>query len=221
MRSSDLAPLLARVGRAELGFHQGTIVTWDPQTGANTISMAGSILTDVPCLGSTELFTMQPGRIVGLLRVRSQYFVLGTIGIPGTTEFFAGGQPDLALSMQGAFPEAAQQETGNVYFSHFVTPVFVHNDRLSTWTAPWVIGSGSQGGYRWRHYEEISGSAIGGVTMHERTGLGESTVAIDKRTYTWPNELRGQLRWLSLEYRKTAGASGYVAFLPAGVVVHD
>jgi hypothetical protein len=87
MRSEDLAPLLVGSGRPGLGFHSGTVLSWDPNTGHNTVQVAGAVLTDVPVLNTGETIALQAGHVVALLRSGSSYFILGRVAIPGSSQF--------------------------------------------------------------------------------------------------------------------------------------
>ncbi|MBF8189128.1 hypothetical protein ITP53_26030 [Nonomuraea sp. K274] len=86
-RADDLAPLFKAVGdKADIGFHQGRVMAWNQATSMNTISMAGGVLTDVPVLNGTEPLLLKEGDVVGMLRFKTSYFVLGRIVIPGQSE---------------------------------------------------------------------------------------------------------------------------------------
>lgn len=86
LRAPDvLATLLARtVGGApdqpELGFHQGIVITWDQVAGTNTIMIGGSLVSDVPVLAAGSVL-IGANDVVGILRVRTQYFILGRISV--------------------------------------------------------------------------------------------------------------------------------------------
>lgn len=85
MRANDLTSLLAPdKSTPDLVFRQGLVVSWNPAGGTNEIEVAGTSLTNLPTLASNELSVFKPGDAVGLLRVRSQYFVLGRIVVPGS-----------------------------------------------------------------------------------------------------------------------------------------
>lgn len=79
MRADDLAPLLGQPGTPDMEFRQGTIIDWDPEFGTNTIQVGNTSLTDLPTLSANGEVTLYPGDVVGILRVRSQYFILGRI----------------------------------------------------------------------------------------------------------------------------------------------
>lgn len=102
----DLAPLLFPPVRGDFGFHQGKVVTWDQSTGENTILVAGATLVDVPILNGTEVPLLEPDHIVGMLRFKSSYFILGRIIIPNTPDIGAlpgmlvgSGQAEAAFSL--------------------------------------------------------------------------------------------------------------------------
>lgn len=79
MRSDDLSPLLLAAGATgDVGYRQGTVIDWDPDTGDNTIDVAGAKLTDLPVLSASAI-TLAPGDVVGILRTRTSWMILGSI----------------------------------------------------------------------------------------------------------------------------------------------
>lgn len=86
MRSSDLSTLFgATAAGAQLG--QGVILSWDPNTGSNTVDWAGTILTDVPMLNTAEAITFKPGHVVVLLGQGGSWFIIGRVTKPGDPSF--------------------------------------------------------------------------------------------------------------------------------------
>lgn len=81
-RSDNLAELLVQAGSPDIGFHQGVVVEWDESTGTNTINIAGVHLTNLPALNIGEFVILQPDDVVGLLRFKHTYFILGRIVLP-------------------------------------------------------------------------------------------------------------------------------------------
>lgn len=79
---------LANTTGGDLGFRAGRVTAWDPVTGANTIVVAGTALSNVPFLSSVGSFVVDVGDVVGLLKVKSQFFVLGVISVapPNATQ---------------------------------------------------------------------------------------------------------------------------------------
>lgn len=82
MRSDDLAPYMVPPGKADLGFRQGTLLAWDPQTGANTVEVGGTKLSNIPTLSASTL-ALAAGDVVALLRYRSTFFITGRIAAAG------------------------------------------------------------------------------------------------------------------------------------------
>jgi len=86
--TDDLSTLFAP-GPEAVRFRQGTITAWNPNTGANTVSVAGGILTDVPILNTGEAIALKAGHVVGLLAFGSTWFILGRITPTGDPNFAA------------------------------------------------------------------------------------------------------------------------------------
>lgn len=80
-RSDDLAPLFGGEP-SDVGFAQGVVVAWDEATGTNAVNVKGTVLTDLPCLNLGEFVILEPEDVVGLLRFKSTYFILGRIIMP-------------------------------------------------------------------------------------------------------------------------------------------
>lgn len=75
---------LASAGRngssdSEISFHQGKILSWSGSGGTNSIEVAGAVLSNLPALTSAGLIALQEGDVVGVLRYKSTYFVLGRV----------------------------------------------------------------------------------------------------------------------------------------------
>lgn len=81
--SDDLARMMSPQGSStDLAFRQGVVVSWDESTGSNSVNVNGVILTNLPCLNLGEFAILQPGDVVGLLRVGSTYFIMGRLILP-------------------------------------------------------------------------------------------------------------------------------------------
>lgn len=87
MSGDDLTPFLMPGPKSDVGFHSGVVVTWNADTGENTIEVAGAFLTDVPILNTGEAIALKAGHVVGLLRFKQTYFVLGRVTVPGSADF--------------------------------------------------------------------------------------------------------------------------------------
>jgi hypothetical protein len=68
---------------AEIGYHTGVVQGWDQQTGANSVKIGGSAFVNLRCLTSGAGLLFAPGDTVVLMRLRTQYFILGRIAAPG------------------------------------------------------------------------------------------------------------------------------------------
>ncbi|WP_433793933.1 hypothetical protein [Actinoplanes sp. CA-252034] len=87
MRSDDLVPLLtAPDSGPSAGFRQGTIVTWNQATAANTVLVGRSLMTNLPILNTSEAAILQAGDVVGILTAGATWGILGRFTIPGTPE---------------------------------------------------------------------------------------------------------------------------------------
>lgn len=104
MRADDLSPLLTAAGRPQIGMRQGVLNAWNASTGANTVTVAGQVFTDLPILASSTL-AMAPGDQIALLRFGSTYFILGTIRPAGVG----------TLAIRAAKVEAQESTTSASY----------------------------------------------------------------------------------------------------------
>jgi hypothetical protein len=84
--TDDLAPILAQSAAPNVDFRQGTIIAWDSATGTNTVEVGGAMLTDLPALNLGSVTVLVPGDVVGLLKWKTTYFVLGRIQVPGAPD---------------------------------------------------------------------------------------------------------------------------------------
>lgn len=83
MTSPDPFAYLAPAGAPDVGFRQGTVVAFNQSTGANTISVAGAVLTDLPVVSSSESLEITAGDVVVLMRLKSSWCILGKVVVPG------------------------------------------------------------------------------------------------------------------------------------------
>lgn len=80
----DLGAVLAQSFHAtntpnNINFHTGQIITWDSASGTNSIRVLGTTVYNIPVLTSANTTALIPGVTVGLLKVKTQYFVLGRV----------------------------------------------------------------------------------------------------------------------------------------------
>jgi hypothetical protein len=80
----NLAHVLAQsyesaTGPTELDFHTGQIISWNSTTATNQVRVRGVTFSNLPVLTSAGSVGLDNGVTVGLLKVRTQYFILGRI----------------------------------------------------------------------------------------------------------------------------------------------
>jgi hypothetical protein len=86
MISDDLSTLFD-AGQPGVRFRQGTILTWDSNTGSNTVDLAGGTLTNVPILNTGEAIALKAGHIVGMIGQGSSWFIIGRVTPPNDPNF--------------------------------------------------------------------------------------------------------------------------------------
>lgn len=93
----DLAPLFAGppLGpAATMTYRTGSVLSWDTLTGANTVRVDNTVMTNLPMLNSSEVRTMVVGANVAILCARypsgsSTFAIMGRIVRPETDEMTA------------------------------------------------------------------------------------------------------------------------------------
>jgi hypothetical protein len=93
----DLASLISGPpgGAAQnVRYRQGVVVSFDQNTLANVINVAGTLLTNLPLLGLGEATTYQTNDVVGILVIGDEnsalsYAIIGQIVTPNTPEAIA------------------------------------------------------------------------------------------------------------------------------------
>jgi hypothetical protein len=88
MRSDDLTGLLQPTPDPS-AFRQGQIVTFDPATGANTVNVAGALLTDLPLLNIGDTVNLLPDDVVVLIKYGASWAILGRVVTPGSASLSA------------------------------------------------------------------------------------------------------------------------------------
>jgi hypothetical protein len=84
--ADNLAPLFG-AGPPGVRFRQGTILTWNANTGENTVDLAGGVLTNVPILNTGEAVALKAGHVVGLLGQGTSWFIVGRVTPPNDPNF--------------------------------------------------------------------------------------------------------------------------------------
>jgi hypothetical protein len=92
--TDPLAPLFAAdpAGPSlEMRFRQGTIVSFNQLTWQNTVSVGGTVMTDLPLYGVGETALLVPGAVVGIVVVgdaTKSMYITGRIVKPNTADAF-------------------------------------------------------------------------------------------------------------------------------------
>lgn len=226
-RTADLTPNLQQRLNTDIGYHQGVIAKWDAQTGSNIIDMAGTPLTDLPMLNITEALVLKPGMVVGLLRFKQTYFILGRIVIPNQPDFFSGVMPNMTTTLWPINSDAALQNNtvDSKWYPKWVGGFVVNHPALAFGAALTMNAAGVTGNWRLQWYPNRVNNTpdpSGGTLIFESdlvTGLSP----YETGEYIWPVGLRGSLVYLSFEVRLTAaGAPGtdWIGVLPAYLYGH-
>lgn len=84
MTSDDLTSLYQQAddAPAPMSLRQGVVQAWDSDTGANTITVGGGVLENVPVLVG-ETVSVAVGDVVALLTTGDRWFLLGKVTDPG------------------------------------------------------------------------------------------------------------------------------------------
>lgn len=79
-----LVPRLEQAAQSSnIGWHTGVIQSWDELTGLNTVDVAGTVFNNVLVLSTGAPQAYTPGDVVIVLRLNTQYFVVGKVRQPG------------------------------------------------------------------------------------------------------------------------------------------
>lgn len=127
-RPGDLAPFLEPDPSAGLDVIQGVVTAYNPETGENTVELAGGRTeTNLPVIGTPAIVA---GAVVSLLRQRTRYFILGmistsTVNISGLsaegsytpTITVAGGGSVTLITQRGRWWRVGRQVTASVGIS--------------------------------------------------------------------------------------------------------
>lgn len=216
--SLDLGLTLATVARGaldppSLDFHIGRIISWNSTTASNQVEVLGRIMNDLPVLTSAGSVGLEDDVLVGILKVRTQYFILGRI-VDQSTGLV---NPQFPIVMYPLFrPGGAANDVIYYYIlSSANDPTWEGRIRVSF---PYVeidgiwgpSGVGNTATYELR----VSGVVVGTWT--------ESTVVVTRRG---PYDIRSFLGqdWAKIEVVlvSTTGALNNVAFQVLGCYFRD
>lgn len=84
-KSDDLVQLYQPPpeGNNDTGFHLGVVESWDELTGANTVRVNGTAVSNMKCLSIGAGIVLTPGDVVALERFQTTYYIKGRIAAPG------------------------------------------------------------------------------------------------------------------------------------------
>lgn len=214
--NDDLTPLLLTGNTGELpdlGFHQGVILEWNVQTGENLIQVAGTPLRDIQMLNVTEALVLEPGHVVGMLRFKNTYFILGRIITPDTADYFSGLLPTIGYPTYQTNADAALQTNvaDSNYYPKLVAALVVAHQRAHFEAVLQPSGGTPTGQYRIQWYPSHPGNVAnppGGTLMFTSivNPVGVSIFQTD--SYEWPESTRGELVYVSFEVRMITGVVG-------------
>lgn len=214
MQSDDITPLFTQpsLPLPDIGFHQGIITAWNSQTGENEIAVLGTNVPNVPMLNITEALVLRPGHVVGLLRFKTNYFILGRIVVPADDQFFTGVMPGLAYTLWQVNSDAATQtgtSDSNYYPKYVGAYVIGHKSaffqgRLNLSGNPATTG---QWRIQWYTAHPGNGANPAGGTLMFTSTLSNNPLT-ELGSYDWPAGMLGELVFVSWEVRMTVGVSG-------------
>lgn len=214
--TDDITSLLLAGNTGEmpdLGFHQGVIIAWDVQTGDNIIRVAGSDINDIQMLNSTESLVLERGNVVGLLRFKNTYFILGRIVTPNTPEYFSGLLPTVSYPTYQVNADAALQTTSidSNYYPKFVAAFVVSHQSAHFSAVLQPSGGTPTGNFRVQWYENHPGNSAnpaGGTLMYTSATNTSPAPIVATSSYVWPEDVRGELVYVSFEVRMVTGIVG-------------
>lgn len=106
-------------------FRQATVLTFDPTTGANTVNLAGAILTNLPLLNIGDTVNLKAGDTVILMKMNNTMAILGRVIQTGGT----GILTSVAVDFQSA----------NNFASNFaISTSFVTKVSTTITVPPWA-----------------------------------------------------------------------------------
>lgn len=211
-RAADLTTFLVGTDPAPLSYAQGVVTAWNIQTGENTISVNGSLITNVPMLNITEALVMRPNMVVGLLRSFNSYFILGRIVVPNSPDFFSGVMPNISLPFYPMNTDTATQtNVVSGFYSKFVAAMIINHPRVAIGGKMLVSGGAATGRTRvqWYNTYPTSGAnPAGGTLMAACPTTATPGLQWGPIYYTWPAGKLATRVYVSYEVEMVAGTGG-------------
>lgn len=204
MINDEIAPLfsLDPNAPAAVGLRQGVVEAWDPETGENSIQVAGGTLVNIPSL-TAESSELAAGDTVALLASGDRMLVIGKVttpGDPGTVPTWSGDIEALApltdlaqvtngLVITGATTESDVAGTGpRVVINDPAYPgqIVLYTDDPAE-TEPARIYPVVSGNIAYMHFVGPKTSGMGGLPatldLEANTTTDERRIEVDADTY--------------------------------------
>lgn len=89
MNAEEIAQLLTAGmqpqgnGNTDVGYHVGTVLSWDELTGVNSVRIQGNTFDNLRVLSTSNSVMLSTGDTVVVMRIQTQYFILGRVQAPG------------------------------------------------------------------------------------------------------------------------------------------
>jgi len=235
MRAEDIAAAISAglkppAGDSDIGLHQGTILSWDRQTGANSVSVNGYTFTNLDALQGGIANAFSAGDVVVLVRKQSRYFILGKVATPGGLAGSAPAFQTMSASVNytastGSYGDLTGQPVGpqvSTYISSNRTALVLWQCDVDCYGGTGEIGWAVSGA------SSISPGAFTGMTIKSgtRTFNGGTTTV---QTYNTASGsyligpgagLKSGFTTFTMKYKPTINdASGFVTFKAPGLTV--
>lgn len=160
MISDDLTPLLAGKDLDALTLRQGVVVAFDQSSGANTVDIAGVVMTDLPVLSSSESLEFAPGDVVVVLAWKSAWFILGRVVVAGgvlapsavVARVMGAGETNFALTTG-----AVQRAVGTLAVPPWAGRISIHAQANLT------VRNSTAVALAWAEVQVLTYLAVGGV----------------------------------------------------------
>lgn len=125
-RATNLAPLFFPPPSDEVSFRQGQVLAFDLSTGENSIDVGGATLVNVPLLNVTDSVSLTEGTIVGLLKWKSSWWIIGRVILPNSPGYgqlcaFEENGEGVCLTQNGIdfYPPQPPDSPGRIFAQHF------------------------------------------------------------------------------------------------------
>lgn len=89
MRSDDIAALMVAgmqsqvTGNTDIGYHLGTVLSWDDTTGLNSVQINGATFNNLRVITAGPGISIATGDTIVVLRYQTSYFIMGKVAAPG------------------------------------------------------------------------------------------------------------------------------------------